>query len=84
MSSMTEQDRPRKKMKVLLGDETSEEKDNLSDNIGGVAVKQEAVSDSDHGFTVNVDFARRFEHNKKREELHRRAYGAVSPTYGTC
>ncbi len=42
----------------LLDDSESD-----SDN-GGAAVKP--------GFKVNEEFARRFEHNKKREEQHRR------------
>lgn len=43
----------------LLDDSDSDSDD------GGAPVEAEA------GFKVNEEFARRFEHNKKREELHR-------------
>lgn len=42
-----------------------DDSDSDSDN-GGAAVES--------GFKVNEEFARRFEHNKKREEQHRRTW----------
>lgn len=42
-----------------------DDSDSDSDN-GGAAVNS--------GFKVNEEFARRFEHNKKREEQHRRMW----------
>lgn len=50
---------PKSSKRALLDDSDSD-----SDN-GGADVKS--------GFKVNEDFARRFEHNKKREEKQKRA-----------
>jgi protein KRI1 len=50
--------RPAKRAK-LIQDE-SESSDESSDNDGGVPILK-----------VNEEYARRFEHNKKREEMHR-------------
>ena len=54
-NKMESETRPQKRRKLLLSEENSE--------IESSQVEEE--------FTVNEDFARRFEHNKKREELHR-------------
>lgn len=63
-------ERPAKKAKLL--DNTDDEGSDADE--GGVSLK------------VNEDYARRFEHNKKREEKHRRtfccAHLTTSPT--TC
>lgn len=64
--------RPQKRIKALLEDDgASDEEDSASSGDGGVSVKQEIISPNGHGFTVNQEFARRFEHNKEREELQR-------------
>jgi len=52
-------ERPAKRARLLDEDMSSED---ASDS--GVSMKEKP-------FTINTDFARRFEHNKKREELHR-------------
>ena len=38
---------------------------------GGAILPDEELSGSEPGFQVNEQYARRFEHNKKREELYR-------------
>lgn len=58
-------DLPSKKVKILSEDEGSDE-DSDDSTDGGARIDQNA-----HGFNVNEEYARRFEHNKKREELHR-------------
>ncbi|KAJ5678889.1 hypothetical protein N7462_007133 [Penicillium macrosclerotiorum] len=52
---------PSKKMKTLLDDDSSSDS---GDDAGGVSLGNTA----DLGFKINEDYARRFEHNKKREE----------------
>ena len=71
-SESVEVERPHKRLKALLDeDDTSAEGDSSSSNVEGVLVQENRVAPIDHGFTVNQEFARRFEHNKKREELQR-------------
>jgi protein KRI1 len=65
-----QEERPQKRIKALLDDNSSGEEDSIS-SAGGVPVKEEVSSSNGHGFTVNQEFARRFEHNKKREELQK-------------
>lgn len=60
---------PRKKVKHLMADESSNYSD--ANSSGGAAIDSAAASTF---FTVNEDFAQRFEHNKRREELHRRMW----------
>ena len=55
---------PRKRAKLLLDNDNSSDSDS-SDASGGVALNGHS------GFTVNQEYARRFEHNQKRAELHR-------------
>lgn len=65
-------ERPAKRMKPLLEeDDTSNEEDQLPNLGGGVLVGSGDSETGDHGFKVNHEFARRFEHNKKREELQK-------------
>ena len=61
-----------KRMKFLSDDDTSE--GGISDSSGGVSVPDEKLSNAEPGFHVNEEYARRFEHNKKREELQRCKY----------
>ena len=65
-----ESERPQKKAKDLLPVDDTDESGSSSPT-GGVSVGTVAVNGVDGGFTVNQEFAKRFEHNKKREELHR-------------
>ncbi|KAL9125273.1 MAG: hypothetical protein Q9217_005498 [Psora testacea] len=59
-----------KRNKALLEDDSSED-DSALPEIGGVAVASSAVANGVGVLEVNEEFARRFEHNKKREELHK-------------
>lgn len=58
--------RPAKKQKLELDDDDSE---------GDTATSRDNPAGGDHtaenGFRINEEYARRFEHNKKREERHR-------------
>ena len=63
---------PQKKRKVLLGDEESTDKSDDSSYPGEVFVNHNEVSSEGCGLQVNEDYARRFEYNKRREELGRR------------
>ncbi|KAJ6187579.1 hypothetical protein N7519_002487 [Penicillium mononematosum] len=56
---------PSKKMRKLLDDDSDSDS---GDDAGGVLLDKQS---SDTGFKVNEDYARRFEHNKKREEVAR-------------
>lgn len=62
---------PSKKSRKLLDDESSSDS---GDESGGVPIGKPS---EDLGFKVNEDYARRFEHNKKREELQKRMFGFV-------
>ncbi|KAL5366159.1 KRI1-like family-domain-containing protein [Aspergillus floccosus] len=53
---------PAKKPRKLLDDDSSSES---GDESGGVSLN------IDNGFKINEEYARRFEHNKKREELQK-------------
>ena len=68
-----ESDRPAKRLKGLLEEDTiSSKDDSLSDNGRGGPVCADDVEMGGQGFHINHEFARRFEHNKKRDELHKR------------
>jgi protein KRI1 len=56
---------PSKKMRKLLEHDSDSDS---GDDAGGVLLGKQSP---DAGFTINEDFARRFEHNKKREEVAR-------------
>ena len=56
---------------ILLEEDMSED-DTGSDVGNGVSLNPEADYEVEPVFKVNEEYARRFEHNKKREELHRR------------
>ena len=66
-------ERPTKRLKSLLHEEiSSDEDDKASTHGNGVPVRNDGSECGGHGFKVNLDFAKRFEHNKRREELHKR------------
>lgn len=74
-----ESERPIKRLKTLLeeNDASDEEDSSVSrDEIGMHGPNDESEIGS-HGFKVNHEFARRFEHNKQREELHKRVYNVA-------
>ncbi|KAK1140390.1 Kinetochore protein Spc24 [Aspergillus melleus] len=54
---------PTKKSRKLLDDDSSSD---TGDESGGVAINNQADG---FNFKINEDYARRFEHNKKREEI---------------
>lgn len=54
---------PAKKPRKLLDDDSSSES---GDESGGVSLN------TNNGFKINEEYARRFEHNKKREEMQKR------------
>ena len=65
-------------VKSILKNSTNNKAQLLDDsdsdsNDGGASIE-------DPGFTVNEDYARRFEHNKKREERHRREWNNIQNT----
>ena len=68
-----ESDRPAKRLKGLLEEDTiSNEDDSVSDNGRGDPVWSDDVEMGGQGLHINHEYARRFEHNKKREELQMR------------
>ncbi len=61
--------RPQKRTKTLLDeDSSSNDGDSSFKDAEGVSVGQGKSSSNGHGFNINQEYARRFEHNKKREE----------------
>ena len=70
-----ESERPKKRSKTLLEeDDTSDEDKSVSRDDTVVHVRNDEAETGGHGFKINHGFARRFEHNKQREELHKREY----------
>lgn len=68
----TESERPQKRLKALLEeDDPSNAEGSASSDTGGVPVDNGQRNVQGHGFNVNQEFARRFEHNKKREEFQK-------------
>ncbi|KAI9873976.1 MAG: KRRI-Interacting protein 1 [Pleopsidium flavum] len=65
--------------KMLLGDDMSEDGPEIGISDGS-PIHQQLDNATAPVFRVNEEFARRFEHNKKREELHRleEKYGKLS------
>lgn len=63
-------ERPRKKAKILLDDDS----DDSARGSGGSLVEEERNSSGDDILAVNKEYAQKFEHNKKREELQRCVY----------
>ena len=61
--------RPRKRTKTLLDEDSSSSSSNDDHNSSRDAeVADDKSSSNGHGFTINQEYAQRFEHNKKREE----------------
>jgi hypothetical protein len=67
---------PRKRVKLLLEDDTSSNSD-FSDEAGGVALGR-SLNSNQPEFKINEEYARRFVHNQKRAELHRCKFIGVS------
>lgn len=62
-------ERPAKKARMLLDD--SSDDDDSDGNTGGVTLENGTSTSEDAGFKINAEYARRFEYNKKREELQK-------------
>ncbi len=72
VDTLAEDIRPQKKAKALLEeDDISIEDDSSASNAGSISLREKDYKANGRVFRVNEEFARRFEHNKKREELHR-------------
>ena len=63
-----DEQRPVKRAKLLLDDDSDGAP---SDASGGVALTLANGHDTSGHFKINEQYARRFEHNQKRVELHR-------------
>ena len=61
----------RKRPRNLLEDDGSYQQSGATSPQGGVSIERSESFSSGDGFNINREFARRFEHNKNREELHR-------------
>ena len=72
LDTFPDSDLPQKKRKVLFHDDDSTDDNDVSSPLGGVIVKENVGSFGESDLQVNEDYARRFEYNKKREELRRR------------
>lgn len=70
-------EQPKKRTKILLGADNSDYESSTVSPSGGVAINTSAVQDDEGAFKVNEDYAKRFEHNKKREELQRRTIALI-------
>ena len=62
---------PTKKAKILLEDEASSDEDSPPNGIGGIISMRKDDAVSDNSLRINEAYAKRFEYNRKREELHR-------------
>ena len=61
--------RPQKRTKTLLDEDSSSNNEDSSPGAAEVVSReQNDTTCNGHGFTINQEYARRFEHNKKREE----------------
>lgn len=67
-----ESERPTKRLKGLLEQEDTSDEGSVPSNDKGVPARNDQPEATVHGFKLNFEYARRFEHNKKREELHKR------------
>ena len=63
------EERPAKRVK-LLSDDDDPEDDSMSNASGGISLSRQSLEADDTGFKINEEYARRFEHNQKRAELH--------------
>ena len=67
------QEGSQKKVKTLLAeDDISEDGEESANGCRGYRRSENIIDRPENGFTINQDFARRFEHNKQREERQRR------------
>lgn len=71
-SATSEENRPEKRARVLLS-EDSDGETSIDESQTGFAYDKNVLANN-YVLSVNEDFARRFEHNKKREELQQRKH----------
>ena len=71
--------RPPKKSKVLLDDESVDDEETNPRTATYSSIKDHGIAATGDAFVINQDFARRFEHNKKREELQQRTSSLINP-----
>ena len=77
----TQNQRPVKKIKALLEeDDGSDLEQSDASNAKGSGIASIGDFPIQNNFEVNEDYARRFEHNKKREELQRRQSWFQNPS----
>ncbi|KAI7586015.1 hypothetical protein KC316_g5852, partial [Hortaea werneckii] len=69
MAGNTSASRPAKRAKLLSDNEASSSEDE-GGRKAGVALPSHS-DEAQNGFKINAEYAKRFEHNKKREERHR-------------
>ena len=70
-----ESERPAKRLEALLEEDDLSDGDlEVSSHSNELLMRNEESGSNGQGFKVNHDFAKRFEHNKRREELHKREY----------
>ncbi|KAI7155619.1 hypothetical protein KC349_g6854 [Hortaea werneckii] len=69
MAGNTSTSRPAKRAKLLSDNEASSSEDEGGSK-AGVALPSQS-DEAQNGFKINAEYAKRFEHNKKREERHR-------------
>ncbi|KAI7716026.1 hypothetical protein KC353_g5670, partial [Hortaea werneckii] len=69
MAGNTSTSRPAKRAKLLSDNEASSSEDE-GGRKAGVALPSQS-DEAQNGFKINAEYAKRFEHNKKREERHR-------------
>ena len=74
-STLSEQ--PRKKAKILLEEDDLSDQERIDTEISANTREAPSYSGND-GFTINTDFARRFEHNKRREEVQKCKFDCLS------
>ena len=61
--------RPKKRIRLLSEEDSN---DSSSDTSAGAAIGETESAAENSEFRINKEYARRFEHNHKRAELHRR------------
>ena len=66
-------DLPRKRLRLLSDDEDfSDQEQDATNGSDEARTTKHDLPSNELGITINKEFARRFEHNKQREELHKR------------
>ena len=67
-------ERPQKRTRLLSEDEDESDAGNISEGSGEVSILQKSYCGDrlePGDFKINEEYARRFEHNQRRAEMHR-------------